>query len=81
MQKVEFTTGEQTESKEGEEKKILSGEELSKQLERLLQDKANNQRVRDWAEVCETHHSYYIFRIKDAQVIYVQRFVVCFSSG
>ncbi|XP_028282693.1 eukaryotic translation initiation factor 4 gamma 1a isoform X2 [Parambassis ranga] len=49
-QKVEFTTGEETESKEPGKKKILSGEELSKQLDRLLQDKANNQRIRDWAE-------------------------------
>ncbi|XP_059200082.1 eukaryotic translation initiation factor 4 gamma 1a isoform X2 [Centropristis striata] len=49
-QKVEFTTGEETESKEADTKKILSGEELTKQLDRLLQDKANNQRIRDWAE-------------------------------
>ncbi|CAJ1072258.1 eukaryotic translation initiation factor 4 gamma 1a isoform X4 [Xyrichtys novacula] len=49
-QKVEFTTGEETESKEEGKKKALSGEELSKQLDRLLQDKANNQRIRDWVE-------------------------------
>lgn len=47
--KVEFTTGEETESKEVG-KKVLSGEELSKQLDRLLQDNANNQRIRDWVE-------------------------------
>uniref|UniRef100_A0A7N6BFJ7 Eukaryotic translation initiation factor 4 gamma, 1a n=1 Tax=Anabas testudineus TaxID=64144 RepID=A0A7N6BFJ7_ANATE len=49
-QKVEFTTGEETESTEIGKKKALSGEELSKQLDRLLQDKANNQRIRDWVE-------------------------------
>ncbi|KAI3374949.1 hypothetical protein L3Q82_021474, partial [Scortum barcoo] len=49
-QKVEFTMGEETESKEVNKKKIFSGEELSKQLDRLLQDKANNQRIRDWVE-------------------------------
>lgn len=48
-QKVEFTTGEETESKEPG-KKVLSGEELSKQFDRFLQDKANNQRIRDWVE-------------------------------
>lgn len=48
-QKVEFTTGEETESKEPG-KKVLSGEELSKQLDRFLHDKANNQRIRDWVE-------------------------------
>ncbi|XP_074507085.1 eukaryotic translation initiation factor 4 gamma 1-like [Sebastes fasciatus] len=49
-QKVEFTTGEETESKEVDEKKVLTGEELSKQLDRLIQDKANNEHIRDWAE-------------------------------
>ncbi|KAG7229334.1 hypothetical protein INR49_012992 [Caranx melampygus] len=48
-QKVDFTTGEESESKEVG-KKVLSGEEVSKQLDRLLQDKANNQRIRDWVE-------------------------------
>ncbi|XP_074544288.1 eukaryotic translation initiation factor 4 gamma 1a isoform X2 [Halichoeres trimaculatus] len=49
-QKVEFTTGEEMESKEEGKKNIMSPEELSKQLDRLLQDKANNQRIRDWVE-------------------------------
>uniref|UniRef100_A0A3Q3X251 Uncharacterized protein n=1 Tax=Mola mola TaxID=94237 RepID=A0A3Q3X251_MOLML len=49
-QKVEFTIGEEMESKEVSKKKVLSGEELTKQLDRLLQDKANNQRIRDWVE-------------------------------
>lgn len=39
------------ESKEVGKKKVLSGEELTKQLDRLLQDKANNQRITDWVEV------------------------------
>uniref|UniRef100_A0A3B3XKU9 Eukaryotic translation initiation factor 4 gamma, 1a n=1 Tax=Poecilia mexicana TaxID=48701 RepID=A0A3B3XKU9_9TELE len=49
-QKVEFTTGEETESKEAGRKQILSGDEISKELDRLLQEKANNQRIRDWIE-------------------------------
>lgn len=48
---MEFTIGEEMESKEVSKKKVLSGEELTKQLDRLLQDKADNQRIRDWAEV------------------------------
>lgn len=50
---MEFTTGENKET-EISTKKVLSGEELSKQLDRLFQDKANNQRIRDWVEVCVT---------------------------
>ncbi|XP_023141515.2 eukaryotic translation initiation factor 4 gamma 1a isoform X2 [Amphiprion ocellaris] len=49
-QKVEFTTGEDTEAKEVVKKKVLTSEELNKQLDRLLQDKADNQRIRDWVE-------------------------------
>ncbi|XP_056148646.1 eukaryotic translation initiation factor 4 gamma 1a [Lampris incognitus] len=48
-QKIEFTLGEEMESEETN-KKVLSGEELSKQLDRLIHDKANNQRIRDWVE-------------------------------
>lgn len=48
-QEVEYTLGEEVVSKEGS-KKVFTGEELSKQLDRLLQDKANNQRIRDWIE-------------------------------
>uniref|UniRef100_A0A4W5QHZ6 Eukaryotic translation initiation factor 4 gamma, 1a n=1 Tax=Hucho hucho TaxID=62062 RepID=A0A4W5QHZ6_9TELE len=46
--KIEFTLGE--ESDETNQKKPMSGEELSKHLDRLIQDKANNQRIRDWVE-------------------------------
>lgn len=53
FQKVEFTT-EETETKDVGKKKVLSKEEISKQLDRLLEDKANNQRIRDWIEVCGT---------------------------
>nr|XP_020451380.1 eukaryotic translation initiation factor 4 gamma 1-like isoform X3 [Monopterus albus] len=49
-QKVEFTIEEEVESAEGGKKKVFSGEELSRQLDRLLQDKANNQHIRDWIE-------------------------------
>uniref|UniRef100_A0A667YP70 Eukaryotic translation initiation factor 4 gamma, 1a n=1 Tax=Myripristis murdjan TaxID=586833 RepID=A0A667YP70_9TELE len=49
-EKVEFTVGEQSESEATNKKKVLSSEELSKQLDRLFQDKANNQRIRDWVE-------------------------------
>ncbi|XP_054612711.1 eukaryotic translation initiation factor 4 gamma 1a isoform X2 [Dunckerocampus dactyliophorus] len=48
-QKVEFTTGEEEESKESA-KKLLSGEELRQDLDRLLREKANNQRISDWVE-------------------------------
>uniref|UniRef100_A0A4W5RFA0 Eukaryotic translation initiation factor 4 gamma, 1a n=1 Tax=Hucho hucho TaxID=62062 RepID=A0A4W5RFA0_9TELE len=47
-QKMEFTLGEKSEGIN--QKKPMSGEELSKQLDRLIQDKANNQRIRDWVE-------------------------------
>uniref|UniRef100_A0A8C7J2B0 Eukaryotic translation initiation factor 4 gamma 1 n=1 Tax=Oncorhynchus kisutch TaxID=8019 RepID=A0A8C7J2B0_ONCKI len=47
-QKMEFTLGE--ESDETNQKKPMSGEELSKNLDRLIQDRANNQRIRDWVE-------------------------------
>ncbi|XP_060761436.1 eukaryotic translation initiation factor 4 gamma 1-like [Neoarius graeffei] len=46
-QKVEFTLGEESEKPS---KKELSAEELSKSLERLMLDKANNQRIHDWVE-------------------------------
>ncbi|XP_078791297.1 eukaryotic translation initiation factor 4 gamma 1a isoform X4 [Oryzias latipes] len=49
-QKVEFTVDEEMKSKDVGRKNVLSGEEISKQLDRLLQDKANNQRIRDWIE-------------------------------
>ncbi|XP_059187653.1 eukaryotic translation initiation factor 4 gamma 1-like isoform X2 [Centropristis striata] len=45
---VEFTLGD--ESEEEEKKKELSSEELTKQLDRLIQDKADNQRIFDWVE-------------------------------
>lgn len=48
-QEIEYTLGEEVVSKEGS-KKTFTGEELGKQLDRLLQDKANNQRIRDWIE-------------------------------
>ncbi|XP_071233116.1 eukaryotic translation initiation factor 4 gamma 1-like isoform X14 [Salvelinus alpinus] len=47
-QKIEFTLGEKSDGTN--QKKPMSGEELSKQLDRLIQDKANNQRIRDWVE-------------------------------
>uniref|UniRef100_A0A3Q3AGL6 Eukaryotic translation initiation factor 4 gamma, 1a n=1 Tax=Kryptolebias marmoratus TaxID=37003 RepID=A0A3Q3AGL6_KRYMA len=48
-QNVEFTT-EEMDSKDDDKKKDLSGEEMSKELDRLLEDKSNNQCVRDWIE-------------------------------
>lgn len=61
---MEFTTGEETEPKDDGEKTVLTGEELGKQLDRLLQDKANNQRIRDWVEVCVTILLMFYFRLK-----------------
>ncbi|XP_043074566.1 eukaryotic translation initiation factor 4 gamma 1a isoform X3 [Puntigrus tetrazona] len=46
-QKMEFTLGEESEKPS---KKELTAEELSKHLDRLLQGKANNQRIYDWVE-------------------------------
>lgn len=54
---MEFTTGEETESEEAGRKQILSGDEISKELDRLLQEKANSQRIRDWIEVCGLEYS------------------------
>ncbi|XP_051944025.1 eukaryotic translation initiation factor 4 gamma 1a isoform X4 [Hippocampus zosterae] len=48
-QKVEFTTGEEQESKEST-KKSLSADELRQELDRLLRDKASDQRIKDWVE-------------------------------
>ncbi|XP_016328129.1 eukaryotic translation initiation factor 4 gamma 1-like isoform X11 [Sinocyclocheilus anshuiensis] len=46
-QEMEFTLGEESEKPS---KKELTAEELSKHLDRLLQEKANNQRIYDWVE-------------------------------
>ncbi|KAL6472011.1 hypothetical protein MHYP_G00206610 [Metynnis hypsauchen] len=46
---VEYTLGEDC-GKGSSGKKSLSTEEISKQLDQLLQDKANNQRIFDWVE-------------------------------
>ncbi|XP_026061836.1 eukaryotic translation initiation factor 4 gamma 1-like isoform X3 [Carassius auratus] len=46
-QKMEFTLGEEPEKPSKEE---LTAEELSKHLDRLLEEKANNQRIYDWVE-------------------------------
>lgn len=45
---MEFTLGEETEKPS---KKELSVEEMSKNLDWLIQDKASNQRIHDWVEV------------------------------
>lgn len=45
---MEFTLGDESEKS----KKEMSSAELTKQLERLIQDKADNQRIFDWVEVC-----------------------------
>ncbi|XP_041796222.1 eukaryotic translation initiation factor 4 gamma 1-like isoform X2 [Chelmon rostratus] len=44
---VEFTLGDESEKSK---KKELSSAELTKQLDRLIQDKADNQRIFDWVE-------------------------------
>uniref|UniRef100_A0A8C2ZFP8 Eukaryotic translation initiation factor 4 gamma 1 n=1 Tax=Cyclopterus lumpus TaxID=8103 RepID=A0A8C2ZFP8_CYCLU len=52
-QNVEFTLGDDSEDKEEEgesKKKELSSAELTKQLERLIQDQADDQRIFDWVE-------------------------------
>lgn len=52
-QNVEFTLGDETEKSN---KKELSSAELTKQLEKLIRDQADNQRIFDWIEVC-THRA------------------------
>eukprot|EP00063_Salmo_salar_P042653 XP_014017488.1 PREDICTED: eukaryotic translation initiation factor 4 gamma 1-like [Salmo salar] len=48
---VEFTLGGgEDDETEKSSKKELSSEELTKQLDRLIQDKADNQRIYDWVE-------------------------------
>lgn len=59
FQNVEYTIGEEPASTEESNKKVLSGDELGKQLDRLFEDKANNQRIRDWVEV-RGHSWFYI---------------------
>ncbi|XP_068605356.1 eukaryotic translation initiation factor 4 gamma 1a [Brachionichthys hirsutus] len=49
-EKVEYTLEEEAGSKVADKKKVLTGEQISKHLERLLQDKADNQRLIDWIE-------------------------------
>ena len=48
LQKVEYTLGEESEAPG---QRLLSSEELSKQLEKLLKEGSSNQRVFDWIEV------------------------------
>lgn len=57
---MEFTLGDESEKSKKNE---LSSEELTKQLDRLIQDKADNQRIFDWIEVCSTTPC---FSIKDS---------------
>ena len=49
LQKVEYTLGEELEAPG---QRLLSFEELRRQLEKLLQEGSSNQRVFDWIEVC-----------------------------
>ncbi|XP_061878591.1 eukaryotic translation initiation factor 4 gamma 1a isoform X5 [Entelurus aequoreus] len=48
-QKVEFTTGEEEKSKDST-KMLLSWEEIRQELDRLLREKASDQRIKDWLE-------------------------------
>lgn len=49
LQKVDYTLGEESEAPG---QRLLSSEELSRQLEKLLKESSSNQRVFDWIEVC-----------------------------
>lgn len=49
LQKVEYTLIEES---EGPGQRLLSPEELSRQLEKLLKEGSSNQQVFDWIEVC-----------------------------
>lgn len=49
LQKVEYTLGEESEAPG---QRLLSSEELSRQLTKLLKEESSNQQVFDWIEVC-----------------------------
>lgn len=46
---MEYTLGEESEAPG---QRMLSSEELNRQLEKLLKEGSSNQRVFDWIEVC-----------------------------
>lgn len=50
---MEFTLGDETESREFSEKRILTEEELTEQLDILVLNMASNQQIEDWVEVCD----------------------------
>uniref|UniRef100_A0A7N9B197 Eukaryotic translation initiation factor 4 gamma 1-like n=1 Tax=Mastacembelus armatus TaxID=205130 RepID=A0A7N9B197_9TELE len=62
---VEFTLGDESEKS----KKQLSSAELTKHLDRLIQDKADNQRIFDWIEVCILAFVFHFIRFLKLQVL------------
>lgn len=52
VQNVEFTLGDESEKSKQTE---MTSSELTKHLDRLIQEQADNQRIFDWVEVCVFH--------------------------
>lgn len=48
---MKFSVGGDMEPKE-QSRKVFTEEELTRELDRLLQEQANNQQIKDWVEVC-----------------------------
>lgn len=48
---MKFSVGGDMEPKELG-RKVFTEEELTRELDRLLQEQANNQQIKDWVEVC-----------------------------
>ncbi|XP_013881883.1 eukaryotic translation initiation factor 4 gamma 1 [Austrofundulus limnaeus] len=73
-QNVEFTLGDESEKS----RKEMSSAELTKQLDRLIQDKANNQRVFDWVEanLDEQHTSSNMF-VRVLMTCICQSAIIC----
>ncbi|XP_029571517.1 eukaryotic translation initiation factor 4 gamma 1 isoform X8 [Salmo trutta] len=78
---VEFTLGGgEDDETEKSSKKELSSEELTKQLDRLIQDKADNQRIYDWVEanLDETQMSSNMF-VRAVMTSICQSAIICES--
>uniref|UniRef100_A0A3Q3G4S0 Eukaryotic translation initiation factor 4 gamma 1 n=1 Tax=Kryptolebias marmoratus TaxID=37003 RepID=A0A3Q3G4S0_KRYMA len=71
---VEFTLGDESEKS----RKEMSSAELTKQLERLIQDQADNQRIFDWVEanLDEQHTSSNVF-VRALMTCICQSAVIC----
>lgn len=67
------------ESREFSEKRILTEEELTKQLDILVLNQASNQQIEDWVEVCDK--TAWVDQEKDLVTIMIFYFHPGFFSG